>query len=485
MTTAIPTGAHRRPGRPTTPAGLATPPAGRVGTWPPDPAPAAAARPARPWAGERTLVRVLFWWLLAASVAVWWFGTGSPAPADLADLLREAGRAAGMVAGYLLLAQALVVSRVAWLEEWLGPRDLLRWHRWLGPAALLTLLAHVLLLLGAAALPARTSLLAEAAVLFRSGPDMREAFAGAGLLVLLALVAVGPVRRAVPPGFWKLLHRATYVGVYLGYGHQFTAGRDLAGGFARTYWATLYALTATALLWGRVVEPLWLNARHRLRVVEVVWESSQVFSVHLAGRDLDRLRIQPGQPLRWRFVDWGQWTRSHPYCLSAAPRADRLRLTIKIDGEQSAQLGRLRPGTRVLAEGPYGRATPARARVGGPVLFIGFGRGIAPVRALAEVAPVGSTVIYRARREGDVLFQQEWAALAARRRLDVRYVAGRRRDPGPRALLTRAGLRRLVPDVVRRDVYLSGPPEVVEACVRVLRRLHVPAAQIHRSPAEY
>jgi ferredoxin-NADP reductase len=43
-------------------------------------------------------------------------------------------------------------------------------------------------------------------------------------------------------------------------------------------------------------------------------------------------------------------------------------------------------------------------------------------------------------------------------------------------------MRRLVPDVSRRDVYLCGPPGLIEASVGILRRLRVPKKQIHLDP---
>jgi ferredoxin-NADP reductase len=67
----------------------------------------------------------------------------------------------------------------------------------------------------------------------------------------------------------------------------------------------------------------------------------------------------------------------------------------------------------------------------------------------------------------------------------VRYIVGSRHDPGPRRLFTPSGLRGLVPDVSRRDVYLCGPPGLVSAAVRTLHDLRVPDSQIHLDPFEF
>ena len=43
----------------------------------------------------------------------------------------------------------------------------------------------------------------------------------------------------------------------------------------------------------------------------------------------------------------------------------------------------------------------------------------------------------------------------------------------------------LVPDVSRRDVYLCGPPGLVDAAVSTLRELDVPDSQLHLDPFEF
>lgn len=102
-----------------------------------------------------------------------------------------------------------------------------------------------------------------------------------------------------------------------------------------------------------------------------------------------------------------------PYSLSAAPAGNTLRITVKDLGGHSGALGRLRLGTRVYAEGPYGALTAARRRQR-KVLLIAGGIGITPLRALFEELPGDVTLLYRARQDADVAFRQELGAIAAR-----------------------------------------------------------------------
>jgi ferredoxin-NADP reductase len=184
----------------------------------------------------------------------------------------------------------------------------------------------------------------------------------------------------------------------------------------------------------------------------------------------------------WRFLTPRDWWRSHPYSLSAAPRDGVLRLTAREIGDGSRMLARLRPGTLVLAEGPYGVLTEA-VRTRAKVLLIGAGLGISPIRALLEDLPhaVDTEVVHRASTRDAAVLHGELEALAAGRPLTrVHLVTGRRGRPDDRLRpLGPMHLRALVPDITSRDVYLCGPPGLTQGIVEDLRRLGVPGAQVH------
>ena len=148
------------------------------------------------------------------------------------------------------------------------------------------------------------------------------------------------------------------------------------------------------------------------------------------GATCTACRSSAGQFLNWRFLTGRGWTRAHPYSLSAAPDGRSLRITVKALGDGSALVRALRPGTRVLVEGPYGRLTE-RARTRAKVAFIGAGVGITPLRALAEALRL------RAGRRRAAAARDRPAAVRARaRRARPRaracrccWLPGRRRSP--------------------------------------------------------
>jgi predicted ferric reductase len=435
--------------------------------------------------GGRLFFHIVFWCALATSVELWWLNTAPGSIRTTTDMLIAGGRLTGMVGGFLLLAQVLLMSRVRWLERWIGAHSLLIWHRELGGALLFMILAHVGLIAVGYSWLGQQSVVSGTWSLITEYEDMVSATVATGILIAISLLAIRAVRRVMPYELWYYLHLASYLILLLGYGHQFATGQELVkAGFGRYYWIGLYLFVVACLVWGRMVGPLVLNTRHRLRVDRVVAEGQDMISIYVGGRRLEELDARAGQYFRWRFLTPGCWWQAHPFSLSAAPNEHFLRLTIKVVGDHTEQLQYLQPGARVFIEGPSGVFTADR-RIRPRALLIAGGSGIAPIRALLEDLPPLTVVIYRARSEDELVFRRELDWLAREREAQVWYVLGSRDDAAPRHLFTAKGMRELVPDVRHRDIFLCGPPGLVDTSVRALRRLRVPRRQIHLDPFEF
>jgi len=241
-------------------------------------------------------------------------------------------------------------------------------------------------------------------------------------------------------------------------------------------WSLAWAATAGLVLAYRVGLPVLRSVRHDPRVAEVRPEGPGVVSVLCQGRRLERLPVSGGQFFFWRFLTRDLWWQAHPYTLSALPRASYLRLTVKGVGDHSAALARLQPGTRVAIEGPYGvftRHSQRRPRV----LLIAAGIGVTSVRALLEDLPRGAkpVVVLRATRREDLVLGTEIADLVKRRGGQVHELTGSRGQ----ATIDPHSLRRAVPDLRERDVYVCGPAEFVTDIVEVARWLGVSDEAIH------
>ncbi|MFJ6727331.1 MULTISPECIES: ferric reductase-like transmembrane domain-containing protein [unclassified Streptomyces] len=433
---------------------------------PAPPGPAPGPRP-------RVLARTVLYALLAANAtAVTLFAVQA---GFASNALVVIGRFAGLYASLLMAFQLLLVARLPWLDRRIGMDRLTSWHRWTGFGLLWTLVGHAVFITLGYAQSSSLDPVSQLVDLAETVDGVLRAIVATGIILVVGAVSARWARRRLAYETWHFIHLYTYVAVVLAFTHQVAAGTTFTSSPAATaYWNVVWGGALGAVLVGRAGLPLWRNWRHRLRVEAVVPESDQVVSVYVTGRDLDRLPAAAGQFFLWRFLTRDRWWQANPFSLSAAPDGRGLRLTVKAAGEGSASLRHLKPGTRVFAEGPYGAFT-ALHRTRPDAVLIAGGVGVTPVRALLEEVDGHAVVVYRVASDRDAVLHGELRDLARARGAELHLVTG----PAVPDLLAPAELARLVPDIAGRDVFLCGPPPMMDAVLGSLRALDVPKAQIH------
>jgi predicted ferric reductase len=396
------------------------------------------------------------------------------APGGIATAL---GRLSGLVAAYAMVVVVLLVARVPPLERAIGQDRLVAWHRRLGPWPLYLLLAHVVLITVGYARQAKDGVLHQFGQLLWTYPGILAAAAGSILLFAAGVSSYRLARRRMAYETWWSVHLYTYLALFLSFSHQIGTGAAFVGHpVARFWWSLLWFGTLIVVVAARVGLPVWRSLRHRVRVVGVTSAGPGVVSVLMRGRRLDRLPVAGGQFFHWRFLRRGVWWQAHPYSLSAAPSGDLLRITVKDLGDHSSGLARVAPGTRVAIEGPYGTFTAdtaARDRV----LLFGAGVGTAPVLALLHELPEHAdvTVLLRASTQHDLVLRDEVAGEVRRRGGRLVELVGSR----DQVRVDAAALRRLVPDLRRRDVFVCGPDALSRRLASELERAGVAEDRIH------
>jgi predicted ferric reductase len=388
------------------------------------------------------------------------------------------GRLTGLVGTYLMLIAVVLVARLPALERALGQDRLVGWHRRLAPWPLTLIAAHGVLIAVGYSQAAHAGWLHELGVLLTSYPGVLAATVGFGLLAMAGVTSYRLARARMRHETWWAVHLYVYLGLALSFSHQLSTGAAfIAQPLARAWWIALWIATAGVALVYRVGVPLWRSVYHGLRVVEVRQEGPGVVSLVCEGHRLDRLDVAGGQFLQWRFLVPGLWWQAHPYSLSALPTASHLRVTVKELGDHSGELARIRPGTRVAIEGPYGAFTH-RARRRDAVLLVGAGVGVTPLRALLEDLPadVDVEVVLRASTMDDLVLEREVATLVDRRGGRLHRLVG----PRSAVQLDEAALRALVPDVAERDVYVCGPTGFSASVERAVRACGTPPHQVHQ-----
>jgi ferredoxin-NADP reductase len=159
--------------------------------------------------------------------------------------------------------------------------------------------------------------------------------------------------------------------------------------------------------------------------------------------------FHPGQAV---FAGLADGTLKRPYSIASSPgqaeRARAIELLVQIDDHQppDPHLERAAPGTLLRVEGPFGSFGLVETRPDWPLLLIGGGTGIAPLRsimwaALESGATHGITVIYSARAPEEFAFLPELFGLESDGRIVLRLTVTRASDEtwtGSRGRIDRA-----------------------------------------------
>jgi ferredoxin-NADP reductase len=222
-------------------------------------------------------------------------------------------------------------------------------------------------------------------------------------------------------------------------------------------------------------------------VVELVPETARTRSIvvdpagwpgHRAGQHVD---------VRLTADDGYQAQRS--YSIASGPEDEHLVLTVERldDGEVSPYLvDELRAGDTLELRGPIGGYFVWESSLGGPLLLVGGGSGVVPLRSMlrhhrATGSRVPLRLLYSARSLGEVIYRDELMR-AGDGEIDIRFTLTREQPEGWQGYARRID-RELLADVAwpvddRPLVYVCGPTGFVETAADALVSLGHQAGRV-------
>ncbi len=406
---------------------------------------------------------------------------------DLQTALGSLERITALVATMLLLIQVLLISRVPWLDKLYGHDKATATHKKLGKPILYLVITHVVAVIWSYSLSDGINVVDEFLSLLNTIPEIVLATISLSLMLLVVIGSIKISRKKLSYEAWYLIHLFGYGAVMFAIPHQLVIGVDIAGiPMAQYFWIAAYLFVALNIIWFRLLSPILLSARHKLVIASVTPESSDSVSITISGKNLDSFRAQSGQFFIVRVINSTFWWRAHPFSLSAKPSANAFRFTVGNRGDDTKLLQTVKPGTRVILEGPYGIFTESR-RAQDSVVLVAAGIGAPPIRALAEsIEQTNVDIIYRVRDKKDAALLTELQEISDRRGFSLHVLAGNRRSESswlPSTISSNVSdeqaLLDLVPHIKEADVYICGPSTFTKRITESLKQLGAPKNQIH------
>jgi predicted ferric reductase len=443
------------------------------------------AAPARHMAGAahdpspRTVRRLWAAVYVAVVLAPFALVAAAPRPAGRSFGV-ELGAALGFAALSVLVLQVVLPSRAQPFTAPFGIDLLLRFHRYVGVASIVLVLAHLVVLLIDD--PAKLALL---------NPLIAPWRARAGVSALLCLFVLGATslwRRWFRLGYesWRAVHIVLGAGLIgFSFAHMVGVNHYLSLG---AIWVASIALLALAG-WGishlRLARPHGAG-RQAYVVTGVRRERGDAHTIQLRAVGHEGHRFRPGQ-FAWMKLGHAPFSlREHPFSYSSsAGRPDSPEFTVKSSGDFTGQVGGMALGTRVLVDGPHGSFCPAYPD--GDFLLVAGGVGITPMRCILQSfadSPDGRrfSLVYASRHWEGVTFREELDDLSRRLPLEVHHVLSRPHDGwrGHRGRLDETVLRKSIQTLRPPfNVFVCGSPGMAEDAAAKLRKVGVPEAWIH------
>jgi predicted ferric reductase len=391
----------------------------------------------------------------------------------------ELASALGIVALTVLALQLALPARLGLVVRPLGAEVAVRLHRHLADVLVAAIAAHVALVV--------VDDPSNLALFDPLGAPWRAKAALAACAALAALIASSVLRRRLRLAYarWRGLHVALGIGA-LGLGLLHAIGVDHY--LISSAGLGLGALAGAAVL--AVVELRMLRPRRLARrpyVLERVRpERGGASTLKLRAEGHGGRPFRPGQFAWLKLADTPHALAEHPFSYSSsAGFPERPEFTIKAYGGFTRRAPQLRPGTRVLLDGPHG-SFRARPRADRMVLIAG-GIGITPaVSMLRSAADAGDrrpfVLIYGSPDWEQVTFREELERLEHRIDLRVVHVLTHPHPDwqGEAGFIDAALLQRQLPyDLHAADVLVCGPPPMLAAVLDGLHRLGVVPENVH------
>lgn len=398
-------------------------------------------------------------------------------PAELAAGL-------GFAALAVMCLQFALTARFRWLKAPYGSDVVYHFHRWISYVALAMVLSHPLLL---SLTPLRRDVLVRFDFV---GHPLYPRWGFFAALSLLALVAASEWRQRLGLSYeaWRRSHAVlATLAVLFGVAHIVTEGHYLGLPWKRDLWEA-YALAWVGLVaWVRLVQP-WRELRRPYVVRGVRPERGGAWTLTVAPEGHGGIRPSPGQFAWLTLFDYPFADREHPFSFSSsAERAPELEFTVKELGDFTRRVRDVRVGDRAYVHGPFGAISADRHPRARGFVFIAGGIGITPfmshLRTLADRGDRRPLVLVYANNEWEgVTFREEIDELRAR--LDLRVVHVLARPPegweGERGFASGELLKRHLPPAdAGFEVFVCGPPVMMEAVERALVRLGFSLGDFH------
>ena len=286
----------------------------------------------------------------------------------------------------------------------------------------------------------------------------------------------------------KLLHNAVVAAVILVFIHVMLS-YSARNAFVKTVYIAYFAASVGFYLYHKVVMRYFLSKKYI--VGKITEESGSMVTITLKPESGKVGRYLPGQFGFIRIQGDGISGEEHPFSLTSEPtNTDTISMTIKNLGDWTADVQKIRPGSKARLTGPYGRFSPLLYPADKAVVLIAGGVGITPMLSILRYFHKKDKdrkviLFWGINNRNELIFPDEFAAFGRdMKNFTLVPVVAREADyEGEKGYITHEILERVMKDnnTDLRDAqyFICGPAVMQKNVIKGLKSNGISRKYIH------
>lgn len=387
------------------------------------------------------------------------------------NIFRSLGEIFGLVGATMFCLNLILSVRLKLFEDYFGGMNRVYIaHHILGGTALIVLLIHPLLL----TFDVATYSWKAASVYMLPGVDWTINLGIAAFLFFMALMIL-TFFVSLPYEFWRFTHKFLGLVFFLATIHGFFVTSDISSyPLMRNYMLLIFSIGLGAFLY-KTVFGRFLIPQYHYAVSDVKPLQDNVIEITLTPEN-KQMKFTPGQFVFLSFHGEGITNETHPFSVSSANTQNQLQISVKAEGDFTSKLKNLKPGMKASLEGAFGKFSYQHSH-GKKQIWIAGGIGITPFLSMAKTLGDDFHIdcFYSVRSEAEAVYLQELQQIATTH-TNFRITPCFSKSQGR---LTAESIQKISGELSGKDIFICGPPPMMQSLKKQLLLLHVPKKNIH------
>jgi len=277
------------------------------------------------------------------------------------------------------------------------------------------------------------------------------------LFVFFVLMAVFMKKIRLPYHLWKYLHKAIGIALILAFIHIVLIPGNITSSSVLNIWL-LFTTGAGIASWIYFEFFYKLLAPSYIYQVAKIKKDGDVFKIQLSPTD-KKMAYKPGQFTYLSFIKSKVSKEIHPFTITSHPDENELSFAIKILGDYTKTLDKLKINETARIFGPHGNFADKFFKSNKDAVFIGGGIGIAPFIGMIKKARDKLTngkslsIFYCTKYKCEACFDENLKK-EAEKHLAISYLNKCSREEGR---LTISEITKKVREINNTIVYICGP----------------------------